>query len=1221
MEFILFKKIILSLIFFYSLVGFVAVPLILKPQIIDIVSKETNAKIEIDSVFFNPFAFYLNISGLKLRSLDDRELLFIKEIFINIEVSSLINSAIHVKNFILEEPRISLALDKDKKINFASILKETPVSVEKDDFNETSEIPRIILDRIAIVQGSMNYEDYSQGKKFELSLDTIDFELKDIDTNDLTSSDAKIKFYTSLSDGGFIKFNSEVVGFEPLIFKGSFVYEASKLYTQWRYVQDMLNLEVADGKLSLAAEYNVNMEDLPSATISHINMNLDNLRIKPKGNHKDVLTLKSFYLHNATIKPLAQNVHVSKMGLNNLNILASRGKSGTIDWLEYIKVNKKTQNIEKEMEVETAVEVEEESKNWSIVVDTIALEKIKANFNDDGIRPSVTNTLDELNIFAQNVTLEGKEAFAYQMDLRLNNQFNCVIEGKVVHKVLDASASSKCSDLDITHFLPYIDDIARKELKVYNVKLRSLMVGFDANLTAKDINSTVVINVDDANLHLDKFALNKRSTNKRLATFSEFDVRGIQLNTANKDVNITDTTLKYLNIRTARLADGSLSTEDLILPKIVKKVKGVRKSKKAKKEEPYRIRVKKVALKGAKVSFEDKMLSPSVKSKVDKIYLSAYNIDSKKYSWMSYYLSARINDTGRLKTKGSLRHAPLKQKGSLELSQIALKDLNPYIDEHAYVYLQDGHLSLKTSIKYAASKTSPDLSVDGSFTLDELFVNDSRNDSTLVSFGKLNLKSFTLETEPNRLFVDEVDIDSFYVKALIDVNKTMNLATLVKGSDDSSGSLENSTTQEVVEVTNNIESNTTIVMDNITVTPEPKEAFPYKIMKVNIKDGSAIFADASLPINFKTNIHDLNGAVLVISSSPNETTYVDLVGEIDEYGSTKLKGSLISANPKAFTDLAFNFKNLDLSAMSGYSATFAGHKIDDGKLFLNLHYDIKESELLGENSIIIKNIKLGEELEVEGGSSLPLGFVIALLEDSDGVIDIDMPIRGNVDEPDFKYGALVWKTLGNLILKAVASPFKFLGAMLGIGGEELEYAEFEAGSFIILPPEREKLDNVSKLLTKRPKMKLSIYGSYNEAVDRASMQKTKLVKAVLKRSGAKNEEERINAMNIDLLEDIYEDARDDDKIKKIEDALEEKYEDDAKFERAYLQALIKECSLIQVVTLEEIHALAKQRSAAVKTYLVDIKGIDISRIHELEISEAQVEETQLIRSKLEVVVK
>ena len=1205
----MFKKIILSLILVYTLFGFIALPLILKPQIIDIVAKETNAKIEIDSIFFNPYAFYLNISGLKLSSLDDKELVHIKDIFLNIEVYSLFNSAIHLKNFILEEPRISLVLDKDKKINFASIAKTKEAEVS-DDTNSTMKTPRIILDRIAVVNGSMNYEDYSRGDKFELSLDTIGFELKNIDTNDLTSSDAKIRFYTLLSDGGFIDLKSEIVGFEPLVIKGELGFEASKLYTQWRYVEDDLNLEVADGKISLDAEYYVNLDDLKETTISKVNIDLQNLRVKPKGNHKDVLTLDSFYLHDATVKPLAQDVRLKKMGLHSLSISAKRDAKGVIDWLEYIKINTKDQA--KELVAEKPEQEEnKDAKPWNVLVDAIALEKIKVNFIDDGVKPSVKNTLDELNIFAQNVSLAGEDPLSYQMNLTLNNQFKCTSEGSVIHNVLNASSYMKCSELDVTHFIPYIDDIARKELKVYNVKLRSLMAGFDANVTAKDINSSIVIDVSDANLHLNAFALNKRSTNRRLVTFSAFDVSGIKLNTATKDVKITDTTMKYLNLRTARLGDGSLSLENLVVPKQAKKVVGVKKAKVGTKEKEYRVHLDKVSLKGAKVSFVDNMLDPSVASKIDNIYLSAYNIDSKKYSWMKYYLSGRINSKGKLKASGSLRHTPLKQAGSIELSKVALKDLNPYIDEHAFVYLQDGYLSLKTKTKYSPSSKNPDLSVNGSFKLDELFVHDSRDDSAIVSFNKLDLKSFTLETQPNRLFVNEIDIDSFFVSALIDANKTMNLATLMKGSGDANASADINTTQESVAV----------VDENVT-QGEKKEAFPVKIMKVNVKDGNAVFADASLPINFKTDIHDLNGVIYSISSNPNETTYIDIVGEVDKYGSTKLKGSVNAANPKAYTDINFNFKNLDLSAMSGYSATFAGYKIDDGKLFLDLNYDIKESVLLGENSIIVKNIKLGDTLEVEGGSSLPLGFVIGLLEDSDGVIDIDMPIRGNVDEPDFKYGALVWKTLGNLILKAVASPFSFLGSMLGIGGDELKYAEFEGASLAILPAEREKLDNIAKLLLKRPKMDLSITGTYNLEIDEAAMKRAKLADLVVKLSGAKNEEEKVSAMNIDLLEDIFEKITgDDDKIDKIKDALEDKYDDKEKFKRAYLQALVKECSAIQVVSLEELQTLARGRSSTIKSYLVDVKEINNARLQELEIAEVAADDTKLIRSNLAVLVK
>ena len=645
---------------------------------------------------------------------------------------------------------------------------------------------------------------------------------------------------------------------------------------------------------------------------------------------------------------------------------------------------------------------------------------------------------------------------------------------------------------------------------------------------------------------------------------------------------------------------------------VPRKKSTAKKSKGSKKEQDYRIRIKKAALKYSTLSFKDKVLEPSVTNKINNLYITAFNIDSKKYSWMKYRLSARVNNKGKVSSYGNIRHTPLKQKGQIILDKISLKELTPYIQEHAHAYIDDGYVSLKSKTQYAVSQKKPDLNVEGSFKLEEVFINDSRDNASLVSFNDIDLKKFTLEVSPNRLYVDEIGVDSFYVNAIVDENKTMNFASLVKQKDDDNLSSESELKEEPADQEMALSED-----ENIT----NKDPFPVKIMKVNVSNGSAHFSDLSLPIKFKTDIHDVNGVIYTLSSAPDETSYIDITGEVDRYGSTKLKGSVNTADPKAFTDLGFNFRNLDLSSVTGYSASFAGYEIDNGKLFLNLNYKISDSKLLGDNSIIIKNIELGKEFKNEEGNSLPLGFVIGLLEDDEGVIDIDMPVEGNVDEPDFKYGALVWKTFAKLILKAVASPFTFLGSMMGLDGDKLNYAEFEGGSSKILPPEQEKLDNIAKLLVKRPKISLSVGGAYNTEIDKKAMQKTKLVNLVAKLSGAKNEKERVSAMTIDLLEDIYEDAvGNDDKTDKIEDDLDEKYDGD-ELDRYYLNALIKECSDIQVVELAEIQALAKARESAIKSYLVDTKGIDALRVSELEILEVSSDEGDLIRSQLEVIVK
>ena len=1185
----MFKKIIFFLLMAYAITGFILLPYFVKPQLIETIEQETNSKISIDSISFNPFIFKLQISDLELKTLDNEHLISLEYLLVDVELYSLFNSTIHLKDISLQKPAISLVYNSDKTFNILSIIKESKVT--PDESNSSTEIPRIKIDKISIVEGSVSYEDFTQPSKFDFSFNHIGFNLKNIDTDDFNSSKAELRFYSTLGDGGFVDLKSKIVGFKPFVVEGSLDFEASKLYTEWRYMRDSLNLEVADGKLSLYAEYYLNIDDLNATSIHNARIALDGLRIKPKDKYKDVLNLNSLYVNNIDVKPMQKRLHIEKIGLDTLDIKAKRDAKGQVDWLAYIKVNsEESDEVPKNLEVEHTEPVQA----WSVVVDKLALEKIKVNFFDKGIRPQVDTKLNELNLYAQNITLSGEEALEYQMDMRLNDKFKCSSHGNIIHSKLDLSTTLRCKEFDLVHYRPYIDKAARDALEVYNIKLIRATAGFDAKLSLKEIENEMVVDVSEANFKLEKVAINKRSNAKRLVTLGSFSVDGVALNTKSREINIKKTSLNSLALKVARLNDGSINVDGLVVPKKSKNAKI-----KSQKSKEYRVKLKHFALNAAQVRFNDQALTPNVESKLDRIYFNAYNIDSKRGSWLSYAFSSRVNSKGYIKSKGSLRHSPIKQKGTLELQKISLIELNPYIKEKAYVELSDGLLSIKAKTTYLPSKTTPDLRVNGSFKLNEIFVNDSRDKVALLSFNELGLDSFTLEALPNRLYIDKANIDGFYVDALINEEKELNLAMLVKKD-------ENQTIQSA-EVKKS-DSNAT------------QNSFPLKIAKLSVNMGSAKFADLSIPIKFRTHIHDLNGIIYSISNTPGETTLIDILGEIDKYGAMKLKGSLDSSNPKKFTDLDLSFSNLELNSFSGYSASFAGHEIESGKLYLDLGYDVVNSDIKGENSIIIKQMKLGAEVEDENVTSIPLGFIIGLLEDSDGVIDIDMPVEGNIDEPDFKYGTLVFKTLTNLLWKAVTSPFSFLGSMMGIDGDALAYGEFEAGQDNILPPEREKLDQIAKMMIKRPKLSLGIAGRYDEKLDTEALQLEKLISLVVKKSGIKNRDEHESAMTDDMLEDIYDEMKDDDVLDKIEEELEKKYKDE-ELEVAYHKALVRETIAIQAVSKEELISLAQSRSKMMKNYLALEKNIDSARVNLLEVKNVDESSEKYVKIKLEIEVK
>ena len=1193
----MFKKIVFSVLILYAILGIVVLPFVLKPQLIKLVQQETNAKLSIENLSFNPFLFKLTLDQTQLSSLDNKPLIGFKSLLVDIDVYSLFIGAVHIRDVVLERPEISVVYNKDKTFNLLGILKPTKDErkVENTDAKETTSLPRIIIDNIQIVSGGVAYQDFTREHEFDFSFHDIGFKLQNIDTNDFNNSKATLKFYSNLGDGGFVNFQTKLVSYKPLILDGTLNFQATKLYTEWKYIKDQLNIEIADGKVSFGLHYSLNLEDLNATTIDNVNIALESLRILPKGKKQDILNLKSFYVTNATIKPLAQDVHIEKIALDTLDVHAKRDKAGNIDWQEYIKVSGSETTTLEDNATKSA-------KPWNVVLDAVALEKVAINLEDVSVYPKVTSKINALNLYAQDIKLDGDKPFPYQVDMLMNDKFKCSSQGNIKQKSLEIQTHTVCKDFDLAHYKPYIDQIANAELKVYDLKLKSALVGFDSRVVIKDINKTIGIFVNDTNVTLSKFHLAKRTKQEKLVTFNSLVVSGINVDTLENNISVQTVSLNNLTLDAIRYADRKINLDNLVVPKKSKVTKTKKKEKTGAKGLAFTL--KQFSLNNARVNFNDKALVNKTKQKVDRINLKAYNIDIKKNRWLNYKLSARVNSKGYINAAGKLRHTPLKEKGSFALKKIRLKDITPYLQENTFVSIDDGKLSLKAKTYYAVSKKNPDLQVNGSLHLEDLYINDSRDKSSLITLNDLKLKKFTFELSPSRLYIDEIDLNSFYVDAMIDENKKMNFAKLVKISD-----------------ANKSETNTTVAKvksEDINASKEP--VFPIKVLKIRVVEGNAKFADYSIPLKFKTNIHNLNGDIYSVSNSPEETTYIDIDGEVDEYGSTKLKGSINSANPKEYTDLDFNFKNLELNAMSGYSASFAGHEIESGKLYLDLGYKIQNSQLLGKNSVIIKKIKLGKETEDENVTVLPLGFVIALLEDSDGIIDINMPVEGNLDEPDFKYGALVWKTFGNLILNAVTSPFRFLGSMMGMDGDDLEYAEFEMGSAVILPTEREKIDNIAKMMLKRPKINLSITPIYDEVGDKKVLQLAKLTKIVMKKSGVTSTKENENTMTADVLEDIYKEYKDDDTLDKMQKKLKVSFKDE-EYERKYFTALVRLCRDIQSVPVVELESLATKRAQNIITYLKDEKNVNLSRLTVTNPIGVRKKEDKLVKIGLKVEIK
>jgi hypothetical protein len=255
---------------------------------------------------------------------------------------------------------------------------------------------------------------------------------------------------------------------------------------------------------------------------------------------------------------------------------------------------------------------------------------------------------------------------------------------------------------------------------------------------------------------------------------------------------------------------------------------------------------------------------------------------------------------------------------------------------------------------------------------------------------------------------------------------------------------------------------------------------------INIVDGSANYADLWIQPHFAVGIQSLNGSILGLSSNPNSHAKVELRGKVDRYAPVHIWGETNPLAATTYSDIKMNFKGVELTSATPYSGHFAGYKIEKGKLSVDIDYKIEKRQLTASHKFVIDQLELGDRVESPDAIHLPLKIAVALLKDRNGVIDIDLPVTGSLDDPQFRIGPLIWKAVLNLLTKIATAPFALLGHLFG-GGEQMNYIDFHPGSAVLDASEHDKLVALVKALKEKEKLELDVPVTYSVDVDRPGL--------------------------------------------------------------------------------------------------------------------------------------
>ena len=741
---------------------------------------------------------------------------------------------------------------------------------------------------------------------------------------------------------------------------------------------------------------------------------------------------------------------------------------------------------------------------------------------------------------------------------------------------------------------PLSDDIIKARLTDGTL---DFSVGYEVRETEQGFR----FRANDGQLAVHSLALSD-TTRQRIAldTFSLTDMR---LDTDSQRVDIAGLKLEAPYINGVYDNDG-LDLVSLLMPA------GIAQNNAEPEDNPqpeettaWQVVLGELAISEGDVQLHDKAVAQSMYWRVHPITVTTSEIDSHFSTPVDYEVALAIsgnsqaipeNAQGELVTRGSADLATQAVVGELTISDIALSQVQSYLTPFVNLSLSEGALSATT--RYEVAESGKTLLVSGDATVDNLTILDGLHYEPLVKWQSLDVADLRFSLDDNTLDIASINITEPYAKILIDEQKRTNIGAIIRSGESSS---ENAS--EVGDA-----------KEGSVNTPETGDAegstLAISIAAINLINGSAYFADESLTPQFASSIESLNGSIEQLTSDAGSAAKVAINGKIDSYAPVSLKGEINPLLEELFLDLDFAVEGAELTSVNPYSGTYMGYYIDKGLLSLDVRYKVQNSELDGNNHVVIDQLTLGRKSDSEQALSLPLGLAVALLQDNDGVIDLGLEVSGDLDNPDFSFGSIILNALGNLITKAVTAPFTFLASLVG-SEDELNRVDFAAGQDSLDEQATQRLTTLAEALNKRPGLRVSIEGTVDAVSDARELAVAQLHQQLLERSAQDALPDNFSASNVPLegplastLETLFSETFSDsvqDEQQRIRAQLQNNNEEpvtEQQVTRALHIAMYNRLSDSITIAESELAALAQERGKRVKAYLVNQAQVEAGRL-------------------------
>ncbi|MBS1154506.1 MAG: hypothetical protein H6R07_430 [Proteobacteria bacterium] len=1043
-----------GLLVLFGLFGFLALPALLRPWLEKEASAALHRQVSIGKIAINPYLLRVVLRDVAVNEKEGALFQF-AALTADAELASLWRRGPVLREITLESPRLHLVRLSADRYNFSDLLEGPPQTPAKDD----APLPRFSLNNIRIMGGSIDFDDrfehaWQQISDLQLALPFI--------------STLPYRLDEYIQPGLSGKLNGSIfkLAGQSKPFKDSHETRLSLQLDQLNlphylaYVPLPKEVNLPSGRMSGQVDVVFREENDQPRLLIQGKLGLTDGRLDYRG--EPILQLPALQIELGSLEPLLQKYRLGRIGIDKPVLTVARDARGELNWLTAFSAKPAGKPAANNGSAPAA------AAPPLVEVAELALNEGRIDWKDAAVKPAYAASGEAITIKTKHFSTAAKASAPVEIAFKtgFGETFNAALQVQASPLAIDGRVA--LDNVQPGRYPPYLKPYFAGEIA--NGQLSSsLNLHFAADPQVLEI-SQGAFGIQDLAIRLAR----EKAPALKLAALN---ASGIGVNLGKQLVEVASLNISGSENKIVMGKDGSINLQLLLPPAVAKPTAASRD-----KTPPWRIKLAQLALEKSALRLEDQRQSGTPPLVLSDLGLKVENLDSAPDSTAKLDFSAKAGKRGFVKVSGPFVPQPFSAKWQLDLRQFDAAFTQPYFTDLLNIRLASIWLGARGEAQIA---TAPKLAVRyrGNLAVNDLHAIDKINGEDFLKWRSLALTGADVQTEPFKLALREVALSDFYSRLILSKEGKLNLQDIVVK--------EGQATSVTANPAVGAPAAKPVAVASAPVAPRAPLP-PISIGKITLTGGNINYTDNFIQPNFTANLMDMGGVIGGLSSSESARANLDLRGSVDRIAPVTIAGSLNPLAQKMFLDIKAAVKGYELTAASTYSAKYAGYGIEKGKLSMEVAYFIENNQLKAANQLTLDQLTLGDRVESPEATKLPVKFALALLTDRRGQINLNLPIEGSLDDPQFRIGKIIWQVIGNLLEKAVTAPFSALGSLFGGNEAAFSRVEFEPGRTLLSADAKEALGKLAKALDDRPALKLDIAGWVEPELDREGLKREKL---------------------------------------------------------------------------------------------------------------------------------